>query len=88
MPFLQKGGGARSNEIGREKPMTFILCSGCAKKIMGSAEEVEDQKKMCGNCKSRSKILWKISNLGFFCPSCTPDLIRKIEEIAKIEEIS
>jgi hypothetical protein len=73
-------------EISRIKnPKIFILCPACAKKMLNTIEEVENLEKICNNCRSKTRISWKIPNLGFFCPSCTPDLIKKIEEIAKTE---
>ncbi|MFN4133061.1 MAG: hypothetical protein ACK4GQ_01650 [Candidatus Hadarchaeales archaeon] len=74
-------------EIGKtEKPKSYVICSDCAKKLIDSAKEVEARGKTCHHCRSKSAPLWEISRLGFFCSTCTPEIMRKLEEAIKAGE--
>ncbi|MEM2192465.1 MAG: hypothetical protein QXG38_02490 [Candidatus Hadarchaeales archaeon] len=74
-------------EIGKsEKPKSYIICPDCAKKLISSVKEVEAKNRVCRHCNSKSAPLWEISSLGLFCPTCTPEIMRKLEEVTKAGE--
>ncbi|MEM3401986.1 MAG: hypothetical protein QW179_00530 [Candidatus Hadarchaeales archaeon] len=74
-------------EIGKsEKPKSYIICPGCAKKLISSVREVEAKNRACRHCNSKSAPLWEISGLGLFCSTCTPEIMRKLEEATKAGE--